>query len=215
MRVPVVFVVLGLLVPAAALAAKGDPQKQINAADQARAKTMLLRSSDLPGFRVSRSGSNESHPYCGALDESDLTLTGEAESPSFSAGPVFVSSDSTVYESAGDASASWRRGTSAAGRKCLTDVIRQEFAKQNVELLSFRKVPFPHFAQRTVAYRMVLSGASQGISVKVVFDIVAMSAARAQAFVYLGSAFVAPGHAAELHLARLVAGRMTKAMRGA
>ena len=106
------FVVLGLLVPAAALAAKGDPRKQINAADQARAKTMLLRSSDLPGFRASRTGSNESHPYCGALDESDLTLTGEAESPSFSSAPVFVSSDSSVYESAGDASASWRRGPS-------------------------------------------------------------------------------------------------------
>jgi hypothetical protein len=214
-RALAVILVVGLVVPAVALAARGDPQKKINPADQARAKAMLVRKSDLPGFRTDRSGSNGANGYCAALDESDLTVTGEADSPNFMAGPAFVSSGSSVYESLGDASASWKRGTSAAGRTCLAALIGRQFAKANVKLVSFRKLAFPHVARRTAAYRMVVAGAAQGISVKIVVDIVALSASRAQAFLFLGSAFTAPDRAAELQLARLVAGRMTKAMQRA
>lgn len=208
-------VVLALVAPGLALGARGDPQNKPDAADQARAKAMLLRKSDLPGFTRSGSGSDSPSGYCTALDESDLTVTAQARSPSFTAGATFVSSESSVYESVADASASWRRGTSAAGQRCLRTLVGKEFAKQNVRLVSLRKTPFPHVARRTALYRVVLSGAAQGIPVKVVVDVIALSTSRAQAFVYLGAAFAAPARGAELRLARLVAGRMSKAMQGA
>ena len=72
-RVLVLALLLGLVVTGAALAGRGDPQKRIVPADQARAKAMLLRKSDsaVP-YRVTRLPDTGDF-YCKALDESDLT----------------------------------------------------------------------------------------------------------------------------------------------
>lgn len=197
-----------------ALAARGDPQKKLTPADNARARAMLLKKSDLaPGFKVTPS-SPEADFYCKALDESDLTLAGEAESPSFARSFVYVSSAVQVYESLADASTSWRRGTSAAGGRCARDFFRREFAKQNIRLESFRRVSFPKTADRSAAWRIKLSGQSQGITVPLVMDVVALMESRA----HVSLAFVgmeAVPRAEQLPLVRLVAQRMEKAMRGA
>ena len=91
---------LALAVAGTALAARGDPDKQIRQADQARAKAMLLRPADFnPAFTARPSSSGGSGDfYCGALDESDLTLTGEARSRSFTATTEYVTSTSYVRE---------------------------------------------------------------------------------------------------------------------
>ena len=118
MRVVLAIVfVLALAVAGTALAARGDPQKQIRPADQARAKAMLLRPADFnPAFTARPSSSSGSGDfYCAALDESDLTLTGEARSHSFTATTEYVTSTAYVYVSRSDSNASWRRGTSAGG----------------------------------------------------------------------------------------------------
>lgn len=206
--------VLALAVVAGAsdgLAARGDPEKQLVPADQARARAMLLRNADLgEGFKTSRR-SDEDDPYCRALDESGLTLTGEADSPNFARGVAFVSSVAQVYETRADANVSWRQGTSAAGEKCVRASLRDAFAGEGARLVSFRRLSFPRLAERSIAYRAVAT--SQGV--RVYLDFVVLQRSRAQAALAMGSGLVPVPRADELQLARVIDGRMATAMRGA
>jgi hypothetical protein len=206
---------LALVVSGAALAAvaeHGEPKRKIVAADRARAKAMLVKRSDLPaGFKTSRPEPDTGHPYCKAVDESDLTLTGEAEIPGFEKPLFFVSSISQVYASGADANTSWRRGTSSAGLRCVRRLYAQELKEEGATVRSFRTLAFPKLAQRTVALRMLAT--AQGVTV--VVDLVALQQGRAHSTLVFVSA-LAPVPKAEQHrLARVVAGRMVKAMRGA
>jgi hypothetical protein len=205
---------LALVASGAALAAKGDPQKRITPADQARAKAMLVRPADIPGAKVIPAGPDTDF-YCKALDESDLTITGEATGRQLSVGVTFAGSASQVYESVGDAAASWRRATSAAGVRCAESALRREFAKQGARLVSLRKIAFPRVAGRTTVYRATLSATTAQGDVPLYLDLVALMHSRAHASVVVGSALVAPPRSEEVRLARLVAKRMTAAMRGA
>src|SRR5919108_3782939 len=93
-----VFLVLGLLGSGAAMAGvQAGPQKRISAADQARAQAMLLRKSDLGlGYRAYPS-SPEGQTSCKALDESDLTVTGEAKTPTYVSGLITLAADTDLY----------------------------------------------------------------------------------------------------------------------
>ena len=211
-KLAVAFLLASLVVSGAALAARGDPQKNITPADQARSKAMLLRKADLrPGFTATPASVEDDDFYCKALDESDLTLTGDAESPDFERELTFLSSLAQVYESVADANTSWRRGTSAAGEKCVRDEFRRQFQRDGIRLISFRRVAFPRLAQRTAAYRLVAG--SQGVRVYV--DVVVLQQSRAQAALLLGSALTPLAKAEEVRLATAIADRMKTAMRRA
>jgi hypothetical protein len=204
-----------LLAAGSVSASHQDPQKRLTRADNARARAMLLTRADLPpGFRAQTSSSEDPHVDCSpAVSESDLTLTGEAEGRQFALGPVFVSSAGQIYRSNKDADASWRRATSAAGVECATAVLRREFAKQQIRVVSLRRVAFPRVSQRTVAYRVRLSASTAQGTVELYVDVVALMHGRAHASVIVGLPLAPPQQADELRLARLVAGRMATAMR--
>jgi hypothetical protein len=208
------FLLLALVVSASASASHQDPQKKLTKADNARARAMLLTRADLPpGFQAQRSSSEDPHVDCApSVGESDLTLTGEAEGRQFALGPVFVASAAQVYRTNADSNASWRRATSAAGVECATNLLRREFAKQQITLVSLRRIAFPRVAQRTVAYRVRLSADTPQGTVVVFVDIVALMHGRAHASVIVGVPLAPPQRADELRLARLVAGRMARAM---
>ena len=210
-----VLVLASLVVSTSALATHQDPQKRLTKADNARARAMLVRRADLPaGFQPQLSSTADPHTDCAAaVSESDLTLTGDAEGQQFALGVGFVSSAAQVYKSLADASASWRRTVSAPGTACAAETLRREFAKQGVDLVSLRKVAFPRLAERSVAYRVTLAATTAQGQVPVYVDLVAMARSRAHATVVVGSALVPPQKAEELRLARIVAGRMTAAMR--
>jgi hypothetical protein len=211
-----VSVLFALVGAGTAFATHFEPKREIDPADQARARSVLLKKADLgPGFRSDPSGSTDLEHDCSALDESDLTLTGDAESPRFTGGITFVSSAALVFESRADANASWRRENSSGGIACAAGILRREFAKEGLSLVSLRKVAFPRVAQRTAVYRATLSGEVQGNSVTVIIDLVTLMHTRAQAAIVFGSTFVPAARARELALARRTAGRMAKAMRGA
>lgn len=213
-RILAVALLLLLVASGTALADHLDPKKRIRAADQAKARAMLLRKSDLgPGVSAQQRSTPDTHLTCKGLDESDLTLTGEAESPTWIQGAGFVASAANVYATATDANASWARGTRGAGTRCLRDELADEFATQGVALESLRKVAFPRVAERTVAYRVTLSGTVQGTTVRVVIDLVVLKHSRAQAALYFGSAFAPPAKADEVSLARVAARRMAAVMR--
>ena len=205
-----------LVVSASALAAHQDPQKQLTKADNVRARALLVKRTDLPtGFGPQLSAGPDPHVGCSpSVSESDLTITGDAEGPQLALGVVFVSSAARIYESVADASASWRRSTSAAGTKCATQLLSREFAKQGVGLVSLRKISFPRVSERSAAYRVELSAMTSQGTVPVYVDIVALLRSRGQATVIVGSAVVPPQRAEELRLARIVARRMASTLRG-
>jgi hypothetical protein len=203
--------VVALLATGVALAGRGDPKENFTSADQARARAMLLRLSDFnPAFVARPSSQNDGNFYCAALDESDLTLTGQANSSSFAAGTEYVTSTASVYATRSDANASWARGTSKAGEECQRLGTRHELQGTVVRLVSFRRIAFPKRGARSVAYRALAT--VQGIRVYV--DLVAMQVGRAQAGVVYVSALT-PAPQGELgRLTNLVAKRAAKAMAG-
>jgi hypothetical protein len=211
MRPALAAVVLVLAVAGAALAANGDPQRRITPADQARAKAMVLRASDFSAAYTSHpSSSGGGGFYCAAIDESDLTLTGSATSPSFTATAEFVVSRADVYESRSDSNASWSRGTSEAGQECLRVGIRRQLQGTAVRLVSFKRLAFPKRGQRSVAYRAVAS--QQGLRIYV--DVVAIQVSRAQVSVLYVSGLSPPSQDELRRLTGVVATRAAKAMRG-
>jgi hypothetical protein len=208
-----VAVVLALVLAASALAARGDPQHRITPPDQARARSMLLRPADLSvayAAQPSAPGGSGGF-YCDALDESDLTLTGEATSPSFTATTEFITSTAYVYASRADSNASWARGTSKAGEECLRTGLRGVFRGTAVRFVSFKRLAFPPRGQRSVAFRATVT--QQGL--RLYLDIVAMQVSRAQAAVIYVSALTPPPPGELRRLTGLVATRAAKAMRGA
>ncbi len=212
-----VLLLASLALSATAAATHQDPQKRLTKADNARARAMLIKRTDLPaGFQARPDVGEDPHSNCpAAVSESDLTLTGEADGTNFALGVVLVDSAAQVYKSMADANASWRRATSAAGVQCVTALLRGGLATQGVDLESLRKIAFPRVSDRSVAYRVRLSAPSAQGPVPVYLDLVALMHSRAQATVIVGSALVVPKRGDELRYARLVAARMTRAMRGA
>jgi hypothetical protein len=128
---------------------------------------------------------------------------------------VFVTSSATVYATRSDAATSWRQGTGAVGRRCLRNELAREFAKVGARVSSLRPLAFPAMAQRSAAYRLTLTAETQGQTLTVTLDAVVLMQGRALATVVVGTAFAQPDLAADVKLARVVAGRMQKAMRGA
>jgi hypothetical protein len=88
--------------------------------------------------------------------------------------------------------------------------LRGELRGTSVRLLSFKRIPFPKLAQRSVAFRVI--AVQQGV--RIYLDLVALQYARAQVAIVYGAGLTAPPAAEERKLARVTAGRMTKAMGG-
>lgn len=194
----------------AALAARGDPQKRLTPADQARAKAMLVRRTDLPaGYEVTRQSPLRT-VYCAAVDESDLVVTGEARS-GFSRTPVAVASASEIYRTVGNANAAWRRSRSPAGRTCLEQELRRELASVGVQRIH-TAAPFDLPALTRHMYLFRIAGSAQGVPI--VFDLVALEQGRAQAVLLFGSALAPVAKAEQARLARIVVARMKTALRG-
>jgi hypothetical protein len=204
-------VVLALVAAATAVAGRGDPQEKFNPADQARAKAMLVRVSDLPGAAGKESSQPDTDFYCKALDESALTITGEAESPEITRGLFFASSLSQVYRSRRESEIAWRQGTSAAGVSCLREGFRREVSGPNGKFVSFRRIPFPRVAERTAAFRVAAT--TQGVPFTL--DVVVLMQSRAQQALVTAVVGSTPPRAEVVRLARVVGGRMKTAMRGA
>jgi hypothetical protein len=118
---------LGLLVATPAIARPagpaGMPRLQLRAADSRRAKSALLRRSDLIStFRVDPHGSGVPIPRCADFpgDRSSITITGLAKS-SFTDGTDVMASSSIVFKSYGDLDRYWAR------------TVRPRFATCNAE----------------------------------------------------------------------------------
>lgn len=220
-RALLVSLVALLLIAPVATAAEGEPRKALTKEGQAAARSVLLARGDLgANFTATPRSKNEELPKgarCGALDESDLTVTGDAASPDFrlAQGALFVTVGSTaqVYRTLREAKASWRRGTSAQTTTCLADIVRLSAAPgQKITVVSAKRVAFPAVSPKAAAYRLVLTidtGGTQRIRAYV--DAVILQHGRIQS----GLLFTSIGRPVEdvdrVALASVMAARMAKA----
>jgi hypothetical protein len=215
-RVVFAVVLVALAATGAAFAGRGDPKRAITRADQARAKAMLLRKSDLAaGFTASRRSKDEDF-YCAGLDESDLTLTGDAESPDYTlqaAGRIFsIASQAQLYRSSSQSLASWRLGTSSAGERCAARQLASVIAGSGGSFRSLKRIPFPKVAPLTVAYRVTAELAAGQQKVPAYMDVVVLQRGRAQVAFVVFSVGAPLVRSETLAFARLTAVRMKKAM---
>ena len=91
-------------------------------------------------------------------DESDLTLTGEAESDFEHAQAVlFVGSGSEVFATKDDAVKSWTRSDKPATARCLGYFFKQGQTNKStkVRIVSAGRMAFPKLAPRTTAFKVV------------------------------------------------------------
>ncbi len=151
---------LCIAVPAVALAADTDPKKKFNAADQAKARSMLLKRADLAAGWKKVPAAPESDLVCPGFnpDESDLTLTGEGESDfEHPQAVLFVGSGSEVFATKDDAVKSWTRSDKPATARCLGYFFKQGQTNKStkVRIVSAGRMAFPKLAPRTAAFKIV------------------------------------------------------------
>jgi hypothetical protein len=203
---------VALVAAATASAHHLDPQHEITAADQSRAQAIVVRRSDLGRRWIVAQSGNVGHLTCKGYDQSDLTVTGEVGPKAwFSPQLQFVLTQARVYESVGDANTAWRRGTSVAGRKCVATEFARLSTPTGGHLVSLRRIPFPRVAPRVAAFRIVFRVGAQ--SAPVTADVIALQRSRAQSL-FTVIAVVGRPSVDSVRLARVLATRMTAAMRG-
>ena len=222
MRTLAVFLVAALLAPAVAGAADGEPRKALTKDDQATARSVVVKRGDLgQGFTAVARDKNEGLPKgarCGPLDESDLTVTGDAASPDFRLAQqtafVTVGSTAQVYRTLQEANASWGRGTTTQTTTCLSDIVRLSAAPgQKIAVLSAKRVRFPSLSPKTTAYRLVLTINIGAQRVRAYVDAVVLQHGRVQAGILFTSLGSPVDQAQRVALASVVAARLAKATR--
>ena len=216
-----IVVATALLLPVAAVAADGQPKKALTDTGQATAKSVLVRRGDLgAGFAAIAHDRNQHLPKgarCGALDETDLTVTGDAASPDFrfAQGTAFVTVGSTasVYRTLREANSSWSRGSVRQTTTCLGDIVTLSAAPgQKVTLVSAKRIPFPSVSPKTAAYRIVVNIAVGGNQrVRAYVDAVILQHGKVQTGLLFTSVGQPVGSADRVALAKIVAARMAKA----
>ena len=150
----VLTVLVALAVTPVAWGADGEPKKALTSKGNATARSVVLKRGDLSSAFTMRTRPDDDLPKgvrCGALDESDLTITGEAQSPDFQLSQpglfVTIGSTTNVYRSLGEAGKSWKRGTSAQTTTCLADIVRLSAPPgQRVSIVSAKRLTFPKVA---------------------------------------------------------------------
>lgn len=203
-------------------AAQGDPRRAITAADQAKARSVVLRRADLgSGFRSrpASPGDVPSAARCQALSEADLTITGDATSPDFSltqqGALLTVASTAQVYRTVREANASWSRSLGRAAVTCFADIVRLSAGTgQRIQVLAARRVAFPPVAAKTMAFRIVAQVRSGAASVKLYVDAVVLQQGRVQAGLIFTSALQPVAQTDRATLASVVAARIARAATG-
>jgi hypothetical protein len=217
MRVVVVSL-FALALAAPALGADGEPRKALTSKGQAIAKSIVLKRSDLSAGFVPHKPSDATRPKgarCGAVDESDLTVTGDADSPDFSrdVSGVAVGSSASVYRSLRESNVAWRRAGTAGAVRCFADLVRLTApAARKVKIVSAKRIPFPQVSSNAIAYRVVATMDIGGNrTIRAYFDAVLLQRGTVQAALVVTSLGRAVPLEEERALAGVVAARMAKA----
>lgn len=213
----VVASLVALVLAAPALGADGEPKKAFTGKGQAAARSIVLKRSDLAAGFVPHKASTDPRPKgarCDAVDESDLTVTGEADSPDFSrdALGIAVGSSASVYKTVADSNTAWRRALTSGAVRCFADLVRltaPSLAK--VKIVSAKRMPFSGGTPRATVYRVVATLTLGGKQrVRAYFDAVLLQQGAVHAALVFTSLARPVPLDQEQALARLLGARMAK-----
>jgi len=151
-------VLVCLTVPAVALAA-GDPKERFTSADQAKARSVVLKRSDFVAGWKRSPATPESNLTCPGFDPdgSDLTISGKAEANfEHTQGQPMIGSFAEVYASPGDALKSWSRTMKPALVGCVAHFFSEGVAEAGgkVKIVKQGRMAFPKVSPRTAAFRI-------------------------------------------------------------
>jgi len=159
-----------------------DPQKRFTSADQAWARTLLVKRADLPGsgWKSQRSTSDDSTCKSFNPDESKLVETGDQDSPEFTRVGGFVSSTAAIFKTASQAQAGWDLEVKPQLLNCLAEGLNQTSPTgATVRIVSKGKLAYPHLAPRTAAFYVKLAFNVQGIKFGADLRVVCLGKGRA------------------------------------
>jgi hypothetical protein len=200
-RALVVAALAALALCATAAAATGDPQYQLNAADQAWTGAIILGSQDVgsgwksDGFPGGITGADSgASSSCSLPDMSDLVLTGGTYSPDFyRSDGAYVASTAVAWQTAEQAAADWSRSLQPAVMGCLAADLQASSTKQlKVVVTGRHQLSWPTFGERSVAYRIALVLKARvkvkkrwrNVSAKATADFIAVGEGRARAMLW-------------------------------
>jgi hypothetical protein len=161
-----------------------------NAADQAKARRVVLKRTDLPAISggwksetpTAAAGPGGSSPAAGCAGyspkTSDLVTTGSARSE-FSVPGLDIRNDVTLLSSERMVQVDWSRTMTAALVPCLGRSFAAG-AGGKVKVISVRKLAFPALAPHTAAYRLLFGMTIKGKPILGLTDFVALSGGRAE-----------------------------------
>jgi hypothetical protein len=200
-----------VVVAGAAASGPGKQKIELNAADQARARAVVLRRSDLgagwTGGRVkpdltSQVSCASYHPKV-----SDLVVTGAAASQFRGTGIALVN-EVEIFRTAAMVDRDWRRSIVPAAVPCLRATLTKGLGAQ-AKVLSFGRIPFPKVGTHSAAFRGVVAVSALGQTVRVLLDIVLVGKGRTEISLDASAPAAAARvvSSAERRLARMLAAR--------
>ncbi len=184
-------------------------------ADTALARSALLKRSDLGrGWSTVPAPTRVPPLTCSQYSPSlgGAVLTGDAASPTFSAGSTGpdISSNSYVYKTAAQAGTVWRRVVTAKLVRCLAAGL-VEGSGHGVKFTVSREhmLSLPSIAAGQRGYRVVGTATSTDQQVGVYLDQLMLERGRMITAITFGTYITAPPGSLELRLARKLAARMS------
>lgn len=208
-------VALSLLLVQVALAEA--PVSRFTAADQAAAKAVVLKATDVaPGMRggVEKNAKAPSAKGCPGLWEprqSDLVITGVAKSE-FAGSGLRFSSLAQVYKTERMARLDWDRTVVHPGVvPCLRKMIAAD-ADPAFTVVAVKRTQFPRIGRAAVRIRMIadVTATPGATPMRILVDSIAFGRGRTGVSLELWAPYAdrIPAHAAEVRLAKLLAGRI-------
>jgi hypothetical protein len=197
--------------------AAADKEKvHLTTADQARARTLVLRLADLGGATTGWAGgirqkaAPDSPLKCSGFDpkQSDLVLTGKAESDFANTGLQF-DSEVELLRTEQMVKVDWQRSVDAASLvPCLREQIQRTLPKGEA-FVSFGRLRFPKLGDESAAFRGVVSVKTGGKKVKVMIDFTLVGVGRSEITLVTTAPYAEASAvmAAEQRLAKVLASR--------
>jgi hypothetical protein len=166
----------------AAAEGPGRQKVELNAADQAAARAVVLRRSDLgPGWTGGRVKPDlTSQVSCASYHPkvSDLVVTGASESQ-FRGTGIVLANEVEVFRTAAMVERDWRRSIVPAAVPCLRRTLTKGLGTQ-AKVLSFGRIPFPKVGTHSAAFRGIVAVSALGQTVRVLLDIVLVGKGRTE-----------------------------------
>ena len=203
---------LGVLTPAAALAAAGDPQQKHTAAGTLQATSALVRIGDL-GTGWKSSHSNGGQPQCDAVlqpNESDLIEAGNAVSPLFTSGMDAVTQNVHVFATEAQANVAWKRALTNKLVLCMEQQVENLSSMGSpVSVTEWHRLALPHSAGRVTGFRVVAKAKTTKTTwSKVYFDQILLGNAKTMTRIVFSSLQAPISKTLEQKLASVVASRI-------